>query len=373
MFYRRFPWLIPFFGLFLLTSVLLGQSGNRSERQLLVSAYPIDLSLAPGTYQKEIAPTDTLQLMVSNRLLNEKYRYQINVYVREQIIEAISLPGDVQFSSNAYLNKVSGYNPSLPAPCDKIKGLHSLLLGAAKEEDLPKLRGQIIDTLKTLYSNSVNASCETEVRELNALMTKAQSFLSIGVSKLRAGQTLHVDITRFGGEKVVDWNFVYRTPSRGQWQTTFGLSLRPYLISEQESYFLTPVDSLFRIDEAKPNDWFDLLPTIFFNWVPAEKSGTGLRTGISGGFGLNVSQPSVYLGVGFSYHQNLHLSIGLTAHEQRVLAGQYATDRLLKEIVNTEDLYDNAYRLNPFLNLSFRFSSNPFTPKPAEPAPSPEK
>jgi len=92
-----------------------------------------------------------------------------------------------------------------------------------------------------------------------------------------------------------------------------------------------------------------------------------LGSGLSGGLGFDFVNPTVFLGPTFTYHQNLKISAGLVAHQQRVLLGRYKEGDIIADNLSETQLHEDRYRFNPFISLSLGFIQNPFERRTQQP------
>jgi hypothetical protein len=165
------------------------------------------------------------------------------------------------------------------------------------------------------------------------------------------------------------WDVIYVAPTTGGWRTTFGFAA---LQSGSEStgafeksrrYFAAPVPGTtdrFIIKEGK-GPRLDLVPVTTltyqtapdrrFNWIP----------NISAGLGLDLSNPFLTLGVGWTFYSNLHVGLGIAARREDVLGVSYSVGDTVRTALTLQQLMpDRDFRLRRMVSLSFRFASNPF-------------
>jgi hypothetical protein len=64
--------------------------------------------------------------------------------------------------------------------------------------------------------------------------------------------------------------------------------------------------------------------------------------------------------IGLNYNQNLTLHVGLAAAKVNRLLTRYDVGEEIGEDLTAQQLQERVYRINPFISLSFNFSTNPF-------------
>lgn len=320
----------------------------------------IDLSEEPSTYELSISPKEDLDITVINRLLNGKYTYDINIYIKNEELTPIPLEDISGISEFKFMDGLDV--EAFATDCETIDSLANAFYELDKEKDLPNYIAEVRSYL-SLVSNSPSMDCVDEYLNLTTAISQAEKVYKTRMSKIKKGQILVVEITRRGGEEKKEWKWVFRAPSRGKWQTTYGFNHLSYLISAKDEYYLDPIDTCFQIRGGKSNDWFEINPTVLFTWYPSQNELRNWSVGFSGGLGLDFEKPSVLLGTSFTYNQNITIALGLASHQQQQLRTRYEEGQLLKENLATEQLHEDVYRLNPFINVSFRFDGNPFKKK----------
>jgi hypothetical protein len=76
---------------------------------------------------------------------------------------------------------------------------------------------------------------------------------------------------------------------------------------------------------------------------------------------VDLTKPTVFGGVTRVYHENVAFTFGGMLHPIRVLADKYEKGQTIATSLDNEQLTQPAYRVNPFIALSFRFGSTPFS------------
>ena len=156
-----------------------------------------------------------------------------------------------------------------------------------------------------------------------------------------------------------EWKYVYKTPSRGKWVTSYGFSFITNVFDEEKEYFSKANDTAFVITRKIGNKKLNFAPSVFFTWMPSKCLNENFSFNFTGGLGFDLEAPTVFLGGSVFYNQNLSLVLGLTAHQQHYLNGQYSPNEIINENLSKEQLHEKLYTINPFFSLTFRFKENP--------------
>ena len=101
----------------------------------------------------------------------------------------------------------------------------------------------------------------------------------------------------------------------------------------------------------------------YFSWLPAGSSDRDFAFGLSAGLGFDLTRPVLLLAPSITYNQNISLHAGLVVLPQDRLKGVYVPGDTIKENLTPDQLREDvqkSYGVNPFVAISFNFSSNPF-------------
>ena len=182
------------------------------------------------------------------------------------------------------------------------------------------------------------------------------------IKNLAKSQILKITVKRTNKVgKELEWVRIYKTPSRGKWLTSFSFNFVTQAFSKERLYFTKNVgmDS-FQITRETNRRWMHFVPGITFSWLSAKSFKRDIGIGVSGGIGLEVDKPVVFLGSTIFYNQNLSLTLGIAAHQVKDLNGKYKEGDIIRENLSPDQLMIEPYRVNPFISLSLRFDKNPF-------------
>jgi hypothetical protein len=174
-------------------------------------------------------------------------------------------------------------------------------------------------------------------------------------------------VSRKGKDQTNDasWVVTFAGEDRGTWLMTYGFTYITDIFAENQAFSATATSTVgqYLVAQDRTNEKLSFVPTIMANWVPAKAMlGGNFRYVLSGGLGFDVSNPVVVLSpVGLNWNQNLTLHVGIAAAKVNRLNGKYTVGQQIGENLTPEQLQSGVYRLNPFVSLSFNFSSNPFS------------
>lgn len=175
--------------------------------------------------------------------------------------------------------------------------------------------------------------------------------------------TISVDILKKNTDSIIDnYTYIYKTKSRGKWQTTFGFNF--IYKTKQDTYYSKSDDPTYAITKANNRDKFDFHPTVMFTWHSnkyLDKKNENWKFGVSGGIGYDFDESlSVFLGPSFIYNQNITLTFGGAFHKQKRLTSNYSEGDIINENLTFDQLHTDYIRINPFVSISFRLDKYPF-------------
>lgn len=351
---------------FLIATLLIGQGGYNepqlpTQNQTSNSKIIVDLSESPGKYTKPISVGQARTIEIQNRILtNPNLSYSIDISVSSKLISSFQteLEGFSEF-----LNANLAESDTLD--CESLKLWNTKFDTISSEKDLPKLI-MAAEYIATESTNKVDTSGCMELTNLLNNIAYNKNVFKQTVLSISKGQVLTIKITRTGNNETKVWEYIYEAPERGRWITSYGFNYVSYLFSKPDNYFLKQVDTTFQITEGTTRDWFDVNPTVMFSWLSSNNELSNWNFSLTGGLGLNIQDPSVLIGAGLLYNQNIGINIGITGHRLQKLHSKYTPDEIIKENLEPDQLHQNVLRVNPYINFSFRFSENPFKKKESE-------
>ena len=315
-------------------------------------AQNIDLSKVNTRNQKHyISPNSPINIQISNLLLNGTYSMEIN----KQVIPIPTFTNPLDSMSEKFVE--------IPIYCDSLIRSTKKLFEAKDEGELASEIRSIKSYIKENNEAAQNATCWVMLKDsVNSLLNKTQQ--SYGPYTLVRGEELEVKITRGTGENKQEWTYVYSAGSRGEWQISYGFTFITQVWNPEEIFYTAEdASSGYILKKEAQRSNLIYSPSLFFTWMPATRMNKNTSYGVSGGLGYDFSKPTLFLGPTLSYNQNIKFHAGVVAHQQKVLNGQYVEGQTLSQILNETQLHKEAYRMNLYFSVSFRFDQNPFNKK----------
>jgi hypothetical protein len=229
---------------------------------------------------------------------------------------------------------------------------------AKTEGDIPALANALQDSI----AHPSTTTCSHTAAD--RLLSKTHHAYD-DVFDLAAGDYVIVTIARIDGG-ATRWQRRYTTGSPGEWRATFGFAFPGFArISHWRSrwdgqrFFTKPIPdtNIYQIATERRTRQFDAVPTVMFAFEPTES--LGIHPWLVG-LGLDLTNPVLMLGTGFTFKSNLVVSVGGAFRQERVLNGQYAPGDTVPTALTADQLERNEYRLRPYLSVTLRFDKNPF-------------
>lgn len=177
---------------------------------------------------------------------------------------------------------------------------------------------------------------------------------------LKKGQKMTVTIIEKDSDPLKKWKYTFSTGSRGSWQTSFGASFITGMFNEEQLYTTRQQGNLYCLVRESTDNTLRNEMSVFFSWMPTRNENRDGNFSLSAGLGINIQDPTVFLGASYSFNQNIKVIAGLAGHKQRRLKGEYSPDVFLNESKNSDELHREIYTYNPFISVTFRFNQNPF-------------
>ena len=254
-------------------------------------------------------------------------------------------------------------NAELPAiTLNPSQQLGSLFLDFAaghdeKGEELPEL---------TSGSGEEGTSVPTGSSPLYLLdsSSKLSQYYVANVVEMRPGQRLTVRVAGSipgEGDSRGVWTIIFDGGTRGSWQISLGFG-SPVLFDGHRQYVAQRDSSgkHYRIAERRSEELFELIPAVFFHWTPTESHLSDWSWSLTGGLGLDFDEAVIFLGGAVTFNQNITISVGGVAHQVERLNPRYEVGDAFPIELDTEQLHRTFYRVNPFVGVTFRLSSNIF-------------
>src|ERR1051325_7487477 len=198
----------------------------------------------------------------------------------------------------------------------------------------------------------------------------------IGPVGVAQGEQLRITVQRAaldtgGPEKT--WTTILATGSRGEWVTSYGAS---FIQRDDQRFFTVPGAGAdagkFIITRERTDDKWELrfLPSIFFSWLPANGRGRNFTISPTAGIGATSNTVGFFACGTVTFNINLGFTAGYVVANHSRLLGKYTEGQKLSENLTDSQLVRNALLASPFIAVTFRFGSSPFSSNtpPAAPA-----
>ena len=212
----------------------------------------LNLDLAtqkPGeTITKPLPTAQGYEVVISNRIPTESYRYDLSITVKEHVVAALTLP-----SASANALKVAVSIPECEAVKHAIDGL-------TKADTEPKVRDIVAGIPKPL-----SPACLLMLAPSLALTERHDT---LGMISHNSDVTITVTKSWESGGKQqkAEWILEYQGAPRGAWRTSYGFAFVADLLSRNRTFHAEPMDSTgnFTIEEDSRGSRVRFVPSVIF-------------------------------------------------------------------------------------------------------------
>jgi hypothetical protein len=326
--------------------------------------YVFDLAKHPTTDVTLPSAPGAISIVVINRLPGRTYLYAVS---REWIpIPAIVLPPGATIATGVGAGDIAC--AALTAAYDKAKA-------ALTDETMVPATIKTIDGLLKDMDYTICTDAMVRGPIINALV-ELRSSVFIGPVGVAQGQQLRITVQRVAADSDVPertWTTILSTGSRGEWVTSYGAS---FIQRDDQRFFAvagTGADAgTFIITRERADDKRELtfLPSIFFSWLPANGRGRNVTISPTAGIGATSNTVGFFAGGTVTFNINLGVTVGYVVANHSRLLGKYTEGQKLSENLTDSQFVRNALLPSPFVGVTFRFGSSPFSSNtpPAAPA-----
>ncbi|WP_047547420.1 hypothetical protein [Psychroserpens sp. Hel_I_66] len=318
-------------------------------------SHTIDLSKTINETQKRtVIHNKTFEISIDNKIPLKEYN--ISITKKAIPIEELIIPSEAK-----EIETTGGGMTMCAGFITEVYEIYELDNEEELSSKLKDIRKRIKEIEKVLVErDTTDEGClKSHLKDAKAIIELTKN--KIWEGSLKRGEQLEVVITRTNEDgKTLKWTQIYSTESRGQWQVSYGFSFITQGFNKENIFYAKEMDSVYSITKTNNRKSMNFAPSIFFTWMPTKSINKPWNIGLSGGLGFDFESPTVFLSPTISYNQNLRIHIGLVAHKQNVLLGQYEEGQIITENLNKDQLHEELYKLNPFISISFRFNQNPF-------------
>jgi hypothetical protein len=186
------------------------------------------------------------------------------------------------------------------------------------------------------------------------------------IGNVATNQDLVIRVTRSGDQpsSTLTWQVTYAGQDDGDWRLLYGFlfvaNAWPYY-----SYFTAQDGDQFQIQRRRSRAFLTPIPSVqyvFHRDANAENHWWYLGGTPVAGLGFDLTKWAAHVGWIWTYHENIGLSAGVVLSQVRDLNDKYKLDDLVPAALDSDQLTQDTFRVNPFVAVSFRFGSTPFSP-----------
>ena len=297
-------------------------------------------TISPGKYQ----------LQIRNKLPYASY--VLRASTRRAALEPIQ--GSL-FAAKATVDPTS--------PCAALLTSIENLKAEKEETRVPSHLARI----RTDSATSDEKACAEARNSAGAIMQATRS-LDEDVYDVKQDYLLSAIVQRVPEDGLAErtWERTFTTVD-SRWDVSYGYSFASMAATKKwrghQTYFskAVPNDTIHYVITAENGmDRWQSTATAFFNYAPDRQGWWQLLPGLGSGLAVDLEKPAVMLGALWTYHTNLHITIGGLMHQELGLAGQYAPGDTIKANLTRDQLHTNRWTPRPFMAVSWRFAGNPF-------------
>lgn len=294
--------------------------------------HEIDLGLQPpGSTASRPVRAGEHAFRLTNTLFEKNY---IVTVVREEV----PIP--------ALVSPFAGSRGGPPMACKARADFENNIKGATSEAALREARA-------LFWATADLAGCDRN--ELEREERGLTSRLVDDSYEILAGEQLEVIVER-QDDSSQRWTTVFTTGPAGEWRTLYGFTFVP---DRDDRYSAKATDTAGVFTVARDKDRRDgtFLPSILFQWARGGRR-ANWQNGLVAGLGFEETHPAILAGWGWTYRENITLTLGVAIHEQKRLAGKYHEDDPLAENLAADQLVETTFAPNAYVGVAFRFSTN---------------
>jgi hypothetical protein len=311
----------------------------------------LDLS-GTGSFSQTVDP-GSIEVVIENRIPMARY----SVTVRRELIPIAAISFDP-------IGSLGGLTPKAERsddPCTPLEAAVAALNSAASEAEVPARRALVAALLesKKCTATATVAAANTALAAVRQPLTPVP---------IRRGERLTVTVTRPASDgQVLQWTLVLETEPRGEWITTFGVTL----LEDQDELFHTEAadNEKFRVVADQETSGLKVpMPSVYFSWLSSKQKRRDWAWSPTIGFGLDGESIGVFGGLALTFNQNISVMGGVAVAGDRRLLGRYQADQEVGENLTEDQLHRIVYHAKPFVGLTVRFDRNPFKSEDTPPA-----
>ncbi len=325
------------------------------ESAAKVNSHTINLAAELSEEPIQLAKEDDhawLNLTIDNLLPGRKYNFDFEYVARD--VETVELPVR---SAKSKVAAAGLDDPARKLLIERLKEVQNL----ANESDLPSA----IDALRRAKKEADEVKDEKLMAEVErALKGTTRKF---GPILLPVGSALKVTIKRLkkdSQEEEKKWTVTFEVAGGGRSFPVF-YGFGAFRNKDKEFFMEEDPDSngVFLLREKEDRREYDF--EVMFIWIQPLFDVKTISVGVNLGLGTNFEDtPTTLIGLSALLGQQMGVTVGGGFRSAKVLKGRFRNEdidkRQFKEVLDSEDLLEDAYRWTWYVSLVFRFTSNPF-------------
>ncbi|HVT14614.1 MAG TPA: hypothetical protein VHQ90_00335 [Thermoanaerobaculia bacterium] len=309
-----------------------------------IAQNPVKLDLAGGDVTTPVATKTPFTVQVVNRL--PKRTYSIQVTIGDQEIASLVIPG----------KQPGGQQPGVAEAGTDCQQKATALQTALEAEGTTTEA----DVRSKVAAAKITGSNCSEVETLIDNLTRSSPQTILG---LQLGQEATVTVTRTkegADEKdAKTWTFKFVTEARGTWLTHYGFS---FLGNRDKAFFAAvQTDGTYKVTRKATRSNLQYQPTFTFSWVSAWNKKNRWLPAVTGGVGVDFTNPVVFIGLTEIVGDNLNAYVGIAGAKMQRLNGKYHEGNTIKDNLSEDQLNEKVYVPAVVFGVGFRFTTNPFS------------
>lgn len=315
--------------------------------RLPLSAYAFSAEAGKSVYPRNVN-AGTLRISFSDMVPERSY--DIHWYESR----TVSPPLD----ASAPLAALSDFGPS--TPCQKLAALASAVWASTSEVDAARNVGLVRAFL-------ADGECDDdEVKAKAAAAVAATLWSSVIEAEIEPGSVVEVEVRRANADGLSESvTFVFNGPEPSRFFQTYGFS---YFQNENQDFYTEEnAEGEFLIREAARRSSWEPAGLLLLNYRLGGPWKQGTALNLAGALSFDGEEPSVGVGVNFTFANNIGVVAGVAMAKRTRLRGEYrAGDNgsVLDAALAADQLVDEQIGATFFVGLSLNLANNPFKKDP---------
>ena len=314
----------------------------------IAQSLTIDLSKNLNqTFSQTIEPQDLKQIILINKVLLSTVKYAVDIKKEHPVTAAIN--------TASFLGAAAG-------PCKPIEDAIDIL---SKENAESKIPDAIVKLQDEINKASKAEICTSDVTNAHQLINLTSEHINVNPIEIRPGDKITITVTRDDKNK---WTYVFQTETISHSKIYYGFS---YLFSNcltQFPAYYSKADTgntflVTRSNSTTRNVLKNITPTFMYSYLFFKNPDAVAKFGLTAGFMLDMSNPSVMVSPSLIIGDNVSLNLGLAFTQKDQLKGQYMDGQRIKDNLDFDQLHNKIWTYDLFFSIGFHFDNNPFKKK----------